>query len=126
MKIIDDYKDVTFFIGQNAKENDELFRAADPEDIWFHYDNRPSAHVYMQIDNEFNSLTKNSLTKNSPNSLSKKELLKMIKVGALLVRKNSKKTSGLVEICYLKRKFLRKGNKPGEVILTKDPVVLEI
>ena len=70
----------------------------------------PSAHVYMIVAKD----------------LKKKELQKLYKIGAFLVRQNSKKMSGVLDICYLKRSFLRKGDKPGSVILKKDPKILRI
>jgi len=40
----------TINIGQNAKENDALFSSSKSEDMWFHLDKNPSAHVYLHID----------------------------------------------------------------------------
>jgi len=37
---------VTYFIGENAKENDELYEKMPSNAIWFHLDSKPSAHVY--------------------------------------------------------------------------------
>lgn len=112
MKTITEYDNVVFYIGKDAKENHVLLDTTEPDDIWFHYNGNPSAHVYLRV--------------NPGYQLSKKELQKMIKVGALLVRQNSKKISGLVEICYEKRKNIRKGSNPGEVILLNDPKIIEI
>jgi hypothetical protein len=115
MKINNDYENVTYYIGNCAKENTEMLDLFDEDAIWLHLDGRPSAHVYMVLDDDYKD------TKPT-----KKEILKMIKIGALLVRENSKKIKGIAEICYLKRKFLRKGFVDGEVLLKKDPSIIKI
>ena len=35
-------------IGQNAKDNHDIIRHANPTDLWFHVSNFPSAHVILQ------------------------------------------------------------------------------
>lgn len=35
--------------GENARENDELVKAAKQRDIWFHLDGQPSAHVLLSV-----------------------------------------------------------------------------
>ena len=35
-------------IGQNAKENHEIIKDANPTDIWFHVSDYPSAHIILQ------------------------------------------------------------------------------
>jgi predicted ribosome quality control (RQC) complex YloA/Tae2 family protein len=115
MKINHDFENATYYIGDCAKDNTEMLDLFDKDDIWLHLDGRPSAHVYMVLDEDF---------KNTKPT--KKDILKMVKIGGLLVRENSKKTRGVVEICYLKRKFLKKGSVEGEVILKKDPSIIKI
>lgn len=38
----------TLIIGQNAKDNHDIIKQADPTDLWFHVSNYPSAHVILQ------------------------------------------------------------------------------
>ena len=40
--------DPIIFIGKNKKHNFELIDAASATDIWFHLDDRPSAHVILK------------------------------------------------------------------------------
>ncbi len=37
----------TIEVGQNAKENWDLIDNSDPNDLWFHLDEYPSAHVVL-------------------------------------------------------------------------------
>jgi predicted ribosome quality control (RQC) complex YloA/Tae2 family protein len=41
-------RDYIILIGQNAKENEDIIRASDPEDIWFHFENVSGPHVIIQ------------------------------------------------------------------------------
>ena len=38
------YRNYTLYIGENKEENDALVRQSDPNDIWAHISNYPSAH----------------------------------------------------------------------------------
>ncbi|XP_055706148.1 coiled-coil domain-containing protein 25 [Phlebotomus papatasi] len=40
---------VTFFMGLDKFENEELIRWGWPEDVWFHVDKISSAHVYIRL-----------------------------------------------------------------------------
>lgn len=49
MKKIENSNGVTFYVGQNSKENDELYNALkNKKCYWFHLDQGPSAHVYAK------------------------------------------------------------------------------
>ena len=39
---------LSFIWGEDKHENEELLRWAFPEDVWFHVDDMPSAHVYLR------------------------------------------------------------------------------
>jgi predicted ribosome quality control (RQC) complex YloA/Tae2 family protein len=43
---IDD-KDYTILIGQNAKENDEIIKMSNQNDIWFHFENVSGPHIIL-------------------------------------------------------------------------------
>ena len=38
------YRGYTIYVGENAKENDEIIQKSSPNDIWAHISNFPSAH----------------------------------------------------------------------------------
>ena len=82
-------------IGKNAKDNDKLFDEAEDDDIWFHLDEYPSAHLWI---------------KNQ--SLSKQELYR---VGLVLKQKSKYKKENNVRIVYTTKSNLRKTKKLGEV-----------
>jgi len=42
------FESVTFYVGQNSSENDELFRAVPGNSTWFHLDLQSSSHVYCK------------------------------------------------------------------------------
>jgi len=74
---------VVYYIGQNSRENDNLFSKMPKTAIWFHLESGPSAHVYAV----------------KPIPLDKNE----IKRGAMLVREHS---HGQGKVIYLKKTSL--------------------
>ena len=85
-------------IGKNAKDNDRLFDEAEDDDIWFHLNDYPSAHLWI---------------KNQ--KLSKQDLYRI----GLVLKKHSKysKENGL-SIMYTTKNNLRKTQKIGEIEVT--------
>ena len=83
-------KNVEFYIGENAQENQDIVLYAAPEDLWFHLAGRSSPHVLavtrdMQIDRRF--------------------LHAIVVQGYLLCKQNSKsKSEKNVDIIYTKIK----------------------
>ncbi|XP_027081329.1 uncharacterized protein [Coffea arabica] len=41
--------DYTIFMSLDNHENEELFKYGFPEDVWFHVDEMPSAHVFLRL-----------------------------------------------------------------------------
>lgn len=41
-------KEYTILIGENAKDNTELVKMSDPNDIWFHLEKESSPHVILK------------------------------------------------------------------------------
>ena len=39
----------TIKIGRNEKENDELIRKSDKNDLWFHLEDNPSPHGFISV-----------------------------------------------------------------------------
>jgi predicted ribosome quality control (RQC) complex YloA/Tae2 family protein len=82
-------------LGQNAKENWDLFRKAKQTDYWFHLDNSPSGHAFVSNINK-----------------------DIIRETALLVKNNSKfKHLKNVSVIYCQKRNLKLGNKEGEIII---------
>ena len=92
---------VTFYIGQNAQDNHNIIDEADPEDIWFHIHETSSCHVIAIVHNM---------------SITKKQLSKIIKQGALLCKQYSKQKSHRnTNIIYSKLKNVTKTHTVGSV-----------
>lgn len=106
----EDYK-ATIKVGQNAKENDELFSTADQDDIWFHLDKGASSHVYLSF-----------IPGKMGKSMEKKVLKGLLHECALLVKQHSK-CNMKAKVNYIEKRHLSKEKwcKAGEVILKKSP-----
>lgn len=104
--IIGDLK-YTINIGSNAKENWDLIDNSYPEDLWFHLDEYPSAHVIVS------QQTSNSDEIYYPNQI--------ITIGASHCKSYSKYGKNLykAKIVYTQIKNLKKGKEVGEVIISK-------
>lgn len=93
--------DIEYIIGQNASENFKIIDDANEFDMWFHIDGYPSCHVLCSI----------------PNNVSKKDLLKIIKRGALYCKEHSKYNSEKsVSVIYTYVKNVTKTDVVGTVI----------
>lgn len=44
----DEYQGFEIWIGENAEDNWNIFRASDPNDIWFHLDGVSSASIILR------------------------------------------------------------------------------
>jgi len=99
------------FVGKDSRNNDELTtQFAKQNDLWFHARGVAGSHVVLRVDN-----TKEAVPKN------------IIKEAAALAAYYSKaKTSGMAPVSYTFRKYVhkKKGLDPGQVILSKESVVL--
>ena len=90
-------------IGKNAKHNWDIISRANPEWIWFHVSNAPSAHIILEQENP-----------------SKKDIY----LAAIQCKKHSKyKKSPPISVTYCKVKFLEKGDKVGSVICNKTKTI---
>ena len=102
---------ILFEIGENAKENWEIFQKNKEENdkyIWFHLNSFPSGYVIMKTTME-----------ELKNEYSCKELDNIFYYAAVLTRENSKYTFLKdLKIVYTTLKKLKKGTKEGEVIIS--------
>jgi len=101
---------ITYFIGKNAYDNFKIIDISNPNDLWFHINNISSCHVIANISEpEYEFLTK-------------KQLLTIIKKGALLCKQNTSKVKEekKIEIIYTQVKNLVKIPQEEGSVLTKN------
>lgn len=113
------YKDIKFYIGQNAQENWDLFDESlkiNQDYIWFHLNSFPSPYVIMYSTiEELKSLNLET------------EMLDILTYGANLCKENSKyKFLNDLKICYYSLKKLKKGIKIGEIIISGKKNIIKL
>lgn len=96
--------DITFTIGQNADENDQIIDTACSNDIWFHVDNKKSCHVIATV----------------PDNFDRKNLKYIISQGAVLCKKHSYPKEKSLPIVFTRVKNIQKTNTPGMVFIPED------
>lgn len=97
--------DVVYYIGRSQSENFAVIDLGSPDDVWFHIAGLPSCHVVAVIPED--------------QTFSKKQMLTIVKRGALLCKQNTNKAAKLkdVEITYAPIKNVQKTDVPGKVIV---------
>ena len=105
-KMEDGYQ-VTFRLGRNQNENDDLYFDADDNDWWFHLDGLASGHCYIDF-----KPTEN-VNFNLPTVPSKEDIL----YASLLVKSKSKFSNKKVKVIYTQKSNLKKGKAKGEIII---------
>lgn len=99
------------YVGKDSKNNDELTtQFAKQNDLWFHARGSAGSHVVLRVES-----TKEAVPKN------------IIKEAASLAAYFSKaKTSSMAPVSYTFKKYVhkKKGLDPGQVIMSKEDVVL--
>ena len=97
-------------IGQNAKENDQLVKKANQNDLWFHLQGMSSPHVILKASKGFEP----------PPSL--------IYLAAAQVKFHSKMKNNRsnVKVNYLQAKYVKRTNTPGMVTLQKKASVISV
>lgn len=53
---LDDEKEYTIYMGKDKHENDPLIKKSHPKNLWFHVDKHSSAHLYLQLSLEEQSI----------------------------------------------------------------------
>lgn len=107
---IETFRGILFYIGENARDNHELFDKMDDNAIWVHLEDYPSAHVYFEI-------PKDKTVKKS----------KLLKIAGRIIKQNSKyQHIKNLEICYTRKHNLKKSDKLGEVIINGDIGIMKI
>ena len=103
-------KELVFYIGRNQSENFEIIDKCTLNDLWFHANNISSCHVVGII----------------PEDISKKDKKYIIKIGASLCKKYTKKLKPLndVEIVYTQLKNIEKTSVLGCVNITNSKIII--
>ena len=101
---IEFFNDIKFILGENAKENWDIFNEAQKINnnyIWFHLNSFPSGYVIMY---------------STIDDLNNKDINSYLNYGALLCKNNTKyKNLNNIKICYTSLKKLETTNKIGEI-----------
>ncbi|MFY7729308.1 MAG: NFACT RNA binding domain-containing protein [Flavobacterium sp.] len=99
-------REITFYIGRNQNENDQVIDMGAPDDLWFHVNEVSSCHVVASIPEDI---------------VTSKEHRYIIKAGAMLCKKYTHKTRSEpdVDIVYTKLKYVTKTRHIGCVYITK-------
>lgn len=95
MKVITWNKTV-FRVGTSDTENWTLIAKADKDHVWVHLDNYPSAHVIIEIEDP------------TPEEF---------EYARQLILEQTKKAPSTATILHAPVRSLKRGNKPGEVII---------
>jgi predicted ribosome quality control (RQC) complex YloA/Tae2 family protein len=108
-KEVIDFEDfeITYYIGQNSKENFDVIDKGFEDDLWFHSKNESSCHVVALLPTDL--------------TLEKEEINMIIKEGATLCKMHTNKISNLknIPIIYTEIKNITKTKEKGKV-LTKN------
>ena len=101
---------ILYKVGRNAKNNVEIIEDSHPEDIWFHVSKESSCHVVAVMNLEYHNNKCNGLYDPEkeylrynfiPDNLTKKQLMHIVKQGAVICKEYSKcKSEKNVEIIY--------------------------
>jgi predicted ribosome quality control (RQC) complex YloA/Tae2 family protein len=102
---------ISFYIGQNAKDNFFVLDNSKPDDIWFHLKDISSCHVVASIPEQ--------------NCIDRKGMKQIIKTGALLCKTNTLKarTMNNIEVMYTSVKNVSKCRISGSVVAEKTQTV---
>jgi predicted ribosome quality control (RQC) complex YloA/Tae2 family protein len=90
------FNGTTFSLGTNAEENWSLLSKADKDHYWVHLANVPSAHVIVHVDDI---------------------LPEELEYAKQLILDQTKKAKRTEDIVWAKVRQLKRGSKPGEVIV---------
>jgi predicted ribosome quality control (RQC) complex YloA/Tae2 family protein len=96
--------EVTYYIGQNANDNDAIIDAAGPNDMWFHVDNKPSCHVIASV----------------PDNIDRKDIRYIVNQGVVLCKKHSYPCEKNLPIIFTRVKNIQKTDIAGRVFIPED------
>ncbi len=97
-------KEYIILIGQNAKDNENIIKMSEQNDLWFHVDNLPSAHIILQSNGDI---------------IPKRYLNKICS----LFRDNSSKLTSRYNIIYTTIKNVKLTRECGKVITSNTKMI---
>ena len=103
-------------VGSNANENWNLIDTIKKNDVWVHLKNNPSCHAVIRMPKKYRESDRVF-----QNILSY--------TGRMVCLQSSKRISNnikIVELIYIKGKYVNKGNKVGEAKLCKNPEIFVV
>lgn len=102
-------KEITYYIGQNSRDNNSVIDQGFEDDLWFHAKSDSSCHVVCLLPDP------------AIFDLEEREMRMIIKKGAELCKQNTHKLSGLhnVPIMYTELRNITKTKTAG-LVLTKN------
>lgn len=104
-RFLDDSQcEISIKMGQNAAENDQLFKEAKQNDIWFHLEKGSSCHIYLSIENKH---------------IDKQNFNRLVTECENMVRENSK-CHPSARVIHVEKKYVKKDyTTPGAVFVKK-------
>jgi predicted ribosome quality control (RQC) complex YloA/Tae2 family protein len=99
----------TYWIGESAQDNWDIIDKADPNDIWFHLADHPSAHVILRMPEKM------TLKK-----MSKQTLIHCAVQCKLHSKFSNISTKNKMKVIYTEIKNVSKADKPGAVYTKKE------
>ena len=97
-------RDITYYVGSCAEDNDDVIDNASPDDFWFHVANKKSCHVSASV----------------PSDIKRKDLKYIISQGAVLCKQNSYPSEKKIDILFTRIKHLQKTDVAGKVIVSEE------
>ncbi len=100
----------TILVGRNSRQNDELTKSAQPEDLWLHARERPGSHVVIKSNGDAAAV---------PDEV-------RLRAAQLAAYYSKGREATKVPVICTRAKFLRKprGAKPGLVLVTQEDQTL--
>jgi predicted ribosome quality control (RQC) complex YloA/Tae2 family protein len=101
---------IDFKIGKNANDNIDIINESGPNDLWFHISESASCHVIATIPDDI--------------TFNKKQIMYIIKQGAILCKQHSKyKSQKKLNIVYTPIKFVTPTDNTGSVNLLISKII---
>ena len=96
-------REITFHIGENAEDNDNVIDLAEPDDLWFHVSTKSSCHITASV----------------PDDIKRKDLKYIITQGSVLCKQHSYPSDKKLDILFTKIKYVQKTDVAGKVIISE-------
>ena len=118
MKVVKEegeYYDTIFTLGSNAKENHEIIKDSDKEDMWIHLSDFPSGHCIIS------KIPKKTDDDNKSTKLNDYNLKEILFACSMIKEGSKYKNLKNLKFCYTNIKNIKITKNPGEVKILKKP-----